>query len=128
MPDTKITWGPAIPTPNGRPSWLLDTETVVDIKTNYGWRCSDGGAGAPPYQWSWKVIKAIRLPADHAYYLATDKGFTRSEEHTSELQSLMRISYAVFCLKKKTNVSTIHTKIITYNIVNQQDNNTQSST
>src|SRR3546814_5264943 len=32
-------------------------------------------------------------------------GFTpdRSEEHTSELQSLMRISYAVFCLKKKKN-------------------------
>src|SRR3546814_3661032 len=29
----------------------------------------------------------------------------RSEEHTSELQSLMRISYAVFCLKKKTNTS-----------------------
>src|SRR3546814_7808636 len=31
------------------------------------------------------------------------RGMTRSEEHTSELQSLMRISYAVFCLKKKTN-------------------------
>src|SRR3546814_6954471 len=30
-----------------------------------------------------------------------DRGETRSEEHTSELQSLMRISYAVFCLKKK---------------------------
>src|SRR3546814_6306144 len=29
------------------------------------------------------------------------RGRTRSEEHTSELQSLMRISYAVFCLKKK---------------------------
>src|SRR3546814_8268451 len=29
--------------------------------------------------------------------------FSRSEEHTSELQSLMRISYAVFCLKKKNN-------------------------
>src|SRR3546814_2564090 len=29
-------------------------------------------------------------------------GWRRSEEHTSELQSLMRISYAVFCLKKKT--------------------------
>src|SRR3546814_9189007 len=28
----------------------------------------------------------------------------RSEEHTSELQSLMRISYAVFCLKKKNNI------------------------
>src|SRR3546814_1430805 len=31
---------------------------------------------------------------------------TRSEEHTSELQSLMRISYAVFCLKKKTQKNT----------------------
>src|SRR3546814_2364304 len=30
----------------------------------------------------------------------------RSEEHTSELQSLMRISYAVFCLKKKNNTMT----------------------
>src|SRR3546814_6906056 len=30
----------------------------------------------------------------------------RSEEHTSELQSLMRISYAVFCLKKKNNYTT----------------------
>src|SRR3546814_6476549 len=36
--------------------------------------------------------------------------FTRSEEHTSELQSLMRISYAVFCLKKKkkTTQNTIY--------------------
>src|SRR3546814_8117331 len=34
---------------------------------------------------------------------------SRSEEHTSELQSLMRISYAVFCLKKKKN-RTVHTK------------------
>src|SRR3546814_4434233 len=31
--------------------------------------------------------------------------WVRSEEHTSELQSLMRISYAVFCLKKKTKVN-----------------------
>src|SRR3546814_5173055 len=33
----------------------------------------------------------------------------RSEAHTSELQSLMRISYAVFCLKKKTHNSTVTT-------------------
>src|SRR3546814_1925893 len=33
---------------------------------------------------------------------------TRSEEHTSELQSLMRISYAVFCLKKKTHNTEKH--------------------
>src|SRR3546814_10130454 len=39
---------------------------------------------------------------------------TRSEEHTSELQSLMRISYAVFCLKKK-NTTTTHTEIFIIN-------------
>src|SRR3546814_9179584 len=33
---------------------------------------------------------------------------SRSEEHTSELQSLMRISYAVFCLKKKKKTRKIH--------------------
>src|SRR3546814_1232151 len=37
------------------------------------------------------------------YELAKHLDFIRSEEHTSELQSLMRISYAVFCLKKKQN-------------------------
>src|SRR3546814_7088166 len=50
----------------------------------------------------------------HAALGAADAGFVsavrfalcaRSEEHTSELQSLMRISYAVFCLKKKTKTS-----------------------
>src|SRR3546814_3830661 len=35
-------------------------------------------------------------------------GVRRSEEHTSELQSLMRISYAVFCLKKKNKTINIH--------------------
>src|SRR3546814_4542611 len=35
----------------------------------------------------------------------------RSEEHTSELQSLMRISYAVFCLKKKLLIVTLTTRI-----------------
>src|SRR3546814_4325135 len=37
---------------------------------------------------------------------ATRNSSARSEEHTSELQSLMRISYAVFCLKKKTKIKT----------------------
>src|SRR3546814_3044045 len=37
-----------------------------------------------------------------------DRVFERSEEHTSELQSLMRISYAVFCLKKNHHNSTNH--------------------
>src|SRR3546814_6530300 len=44
--------------------------------------------------WLWRVSKKLR-PGIHCVRRA------RSEEHTSELQSLMRISYAVFCLKKK---------------------------
>src|SRR3546814_9386387 len=39
---------------------------------------------------------------------AVEEGASRSEEHTSELQSLMRISYAVFCLKTKKTTSTKH--------------------
>src|SRR3546814_3351096 len=51
-------------------------------------------------------------PGDHAIPLYTTECrqckscLSRSEEHTSELQSLMRISYAVFCLKKKKNNNT----------------------
>src|SRR3546814_4994057 len=45
----------------------------------------------------------------------------RSEEHTSELQSLMRISYAVFCLKKKkiraTLTTSMHTTDIQQNVI-----------
>src|SRR3546814_8001607 len=41
---------------------------------------------------------------DAARHAPDDLLYYRSEEHTSELQSLMRISYAVFCLKKKTIV------------------------
>src|SRR3546814_2189113 len=41
-------------------------------------------------------------------------GPCRSEEHTSELQSLMRISYAVFCLKKKNKITSSHYTHATY--------------
>src|SRR3546814_1777620 len=49
----------------------------------------------------------------------------RSEEHTSELQSLMRISYAVFCLKKKTTTNyfqTIHQTATQANACDTSDN------
>src|SRR3546814_3611171 len=49
----------------------------------------------------------------------------RSEEHTSELQSLMRISYAVFCLKKKNTAEDQH---ITYKSGDRKRNNTQVNT
>src|SRR3546814_6991410 len=66
------------------------------------------------------AVQGLRSHAMHCFLLganrAAGKGHsavvhdlrTRSEEHTSELQSLMRISYAVFCLKKK-NITYTHT-------------------
>src|SRR3546814_3249809 len=47
----------------------------------------------------------------------------RSEEHTSELQSLMRISYAVFCLKKKTHIVLNHNHATALVIKNVLDHN-----
>src|SRR3546814_3496914 len=56
-------------------------------------------AGAPP-----KLLE-FGVSDEQAW----DVGLARSEEHTSELQSLMRISYAVFCLKKKKKtITSIH--------------------
>src|SRR3546814_1647182 len=52
----------------------------------------------------------IFRPASQEYCFR-DFQFQRSEEHTSELQSLMRISYAVFCLKKKKLDHTTHNTI-----------------
>src|SRR3546814_8114067 len=46
------------------------------------------------------VVRSLRIDGQPA------QGFLRSEEHTSELQSLMRNSYAVFCLKKKKTRNT----------------------
>src|SRR3546814_3479179 len=45
-----------------------------------------------------QALEVVRLVGHGSF-----RGSARSEEHTSELQSLMRISYAVFCLKKKKN-------------------------
>src|SRR3546814_4251852 len=51
----------------------------------------------PPH----RIVSAGKLAQPHLLRSGRDRGpIHRSEEHTSELQSLMRISYAVFCLKK----------------------------
>src|SRR3546814_2997549 len=53
------------------------------------------------------VVAAPRASApitETGHRVATHRGAHRSEEQTSELQSLMRISYAVFCLKKKNKI------------------------
>src|SRR3546814_4129907 len=47
------------------------------------------------------AVDGVLITIPNGYFEVAEA--CRSEEHTSELQSLMRISYAVFCLKKKTN-------------------------
>src|SRR3546814_1937947 len=51
-----------------------------------------------------RVAGVVELPCLDGSIDLGDPRIARSEEHTSELQSLMRISYAVFCLKKKTQI------------------------
>src|SRR3546814_9168106 len=68
-----------------------------------------GGPGAQRQEWS-EVLEATLsgLSGVGSLNVLDADGFVvaRSEEHTSELQSLMRISYAVFCLTKKKNKTT----------------------
>src|SRR3546814_2927439 len=52
---------------------------------------------------SWACARGLVMMAFALLRFGMAWQIARSEEHTSELQSLMRISYAVFCLKKKTN-------------------------
>src|SRR3546814_2859576 len=66
------------------------------------WKGGDTRAGPRP-----SIAKAPSISSPRRY--------VRSEEHTSELQSLMRISYAVFCLKKKNITIKQHTYTV-YNL------------
>src|SRR3546814_2153276 len=66
-----------------------------------------------------KRPRAVSQTAYQPMLVAFSPSAQRSEEHTSELQSLMRISYAVFCLKKKqqhnsTTMSYTHTRLDLY--------------
>src|SRR3546814_3653521 len=51
------------------------------------------------------ALQRLRPVLGRDHFLGLELLLGRSEEHTSELQSLMRISYAVFCLKKKNNTN-----------------------
>src|SRR3546814_6319639 len=84
---------------NGRASdFRRQGPRCADFRAGFGWHLSDArerqahrlraAQGAREQAGGSRLAVAVGAPA-------------RSEEHTSELQSLMRISYAVFCLKKK---------------------------
>src|SRR3546814_9200617 len=77
-----------------RPSSISIVPRLADVSASPKWRASES-----------------------LHLLRSFKKTIRSEEHTSELQSLMRISYAVFCLKKK--------KTIRYTTLNAKQHNKQ---
>src|SRR3546814_7264653 len=71
------------------------------------------------------AVRATSTLTHPGFYLSIYRSTTRrSEEHTSELQSLMRISYAVFCLKKKKKTNRSQYKKIHHNNTNDNKNTT----
>src|SRR3546814_5644312 len=93
-----------------RAAWL--TEMADRPTTLFGTSANNDARGDFIRSMRWIAIAGVLMVAGALWYmslfgpltlhtvLATTLG--RSEEHTSELQSLMRISYAVFCLNEKT--------------------------
>src|SRR3546814_10164100 len=99
-----------------RPPRSTRTDTLFPYTTLF--RSDQAGPQVPAYRiWLWRPYLYRHAPrpprtSDRAGGNACPpsgiqrQAGARSEEHTSELQSLMRISYAVFCLKKKTKNQT----------------------
>src|SRR3546814_9243083 len=96
-----------------RPDGLIDAfegDTRIFITPGYSFRAIDGLMTNfhLPRSTLFMLVSALmgreRMQQIYAHAI-------RSEEHTSELQSLMRISYAVFCLKKKTKTQTHYVSI-----------------
>src|SRR3546814_7568812 len=91
---------------------LVADDSILDADARV--HLADGGDLARRRRHAQQIVKddaaldVVDLPerrrqADAIAFERTVAGDARSEEHTSELQSLMRTSYAVFCLKKKNN-------------------------
>src|SRR3546814_8180138 len=96
-----------------RPPRSTRTDTLFPYTTLFrSGLALGGGQVARQLQLGDAFVGIGRRAGDDGLVELADAGFRpatnpdeRSEEHTSELPSLMRISYAVFCLKKKTNNS-----------------------
>src|SRR3546814_966111 len=86
---------------------ILGFQSYPQLEATYG---IQDAAAITGYCSTWVALRANDTPtAKHvSENLGQVEQVERSEEHTSELQSLMRISYAVFCLKKKKS-KRIHT-------------------
>src|SRR3546814_7833668 len=93
--------------PDPRRSQSRGRAAIGGLSRLAGCRADDGGIGgahaAPSRRHGPSQCRTRREYQGHAGRL-----WRRSEEHTSELQSLMRISYAVFCLKTKKYIPQVH--------------------
>src|SRR3546814_8340490 len=106
--------GIAFPAPVGRQAVTSVDRGILAIikrlptrRTGYGAAEIAGAIPSAPSARGLPFASAFRRFPDRDWQACARLPSTRSEEHTSELQSLMRISYAVFCLKKKkTNIHT----------------------
>src|SRR3546814_1658259 len=102
-------------------TWFKDRVSQYDFTENVDFVLLPNsgeysGRGQPPKEYAISLDMAKELAMVERnekgkqvrrYFIECERrAQTRSEEHTSELQSLMRISYAVFCLKKKTKQHT----------------------
>src|SRR3546814_2687964 len=103
-----------------RPPRSTRTDTLLPITTLFraARARAPGGQGHGPARPRGDPPEGLEAPQSarhdrHGFHGAVLPGH-RSEEHTSELQSLMRTSYAVFCLKKKIHHNINHPPPITY--------------
>src|SRR3546814_5497711 len=83
-----------------RPPRSTRTDTLFPYTTLFRSIAAQGRAKL------WRLVHVWNCPSHRNHQLGRQS--VRSEEHTSELQSLMRISYAVFCLKKKNTRKQTH--------------------
>src|SRR3546814_1216489 len=109
-----------------RPPRSTRTDTLFPYTTLF--RSASACSGPRSPHWRGRracLLRRIRPPPPCRPEQGSVQTARRSEEHTSELQSLMRISYAVFCLKKKKNSPQSIKKTINTNSTNltQQSNN-----
>src|SRR3546814_4386388 len=83
--------------PHEFPKWQEQMSEFATLRDMINW-CIEKPNEGETIDVEGEAMKALEA---YIYWSNRNSPLQRSEEHTSELQSLMRISYAVFCLKKK---------------------------
>src|SRR3546814_8594700 len=107
-----------------RPPRSTRTDTLFPYTTLFrsiAPRWLDSDRGFPTTTALAFLTRAFTTPLATPFCTSNLVAAVRSEEHTSELQSLMRISYAVFCLQKKTNIT--KSKIYTAHLMSYLNDN-----